>query len=147
MHVTGYSRRGADPAVMEPASFDEVIERADVISLHCPLTPETRGIISREVMARMKQGAVLVNTARGGVCDYEALCDFLESGHLAGAGIDVYPDEPHVPERLLRYPNAVLTPHIGSNTAQTREEMARACGRQILDAIAGKRPESIVNGL
>lgn len=147
MHPIGYSRRGADPAVMEPVSFDEVIARADVLSLHCPLTPETRGLISREVMERMKPGAVLINTSRGGVVDTEALCDLLESGHLGGAGLDVYPDEPHVPQRLLTIDNAVLTPHVGSNTLQTRAIMADACCVQILDVLAGRRPTHIVNGL
>lgn len=147
MNVIGYSRRGCDPAVAEPVSFDELIERSDVISLHCPLTDETRGIISRDVIARMKEGAVLINTSRGAVVDTDALCDALESGHLFGAGLDVYPDEPHVPARLLTLDNAVLTPHSGSNTSQTRCIMAEACSEQILDALAGKRPVSIVNGL
>lgn len=147
MRVMGYSRRGADPNVMQPASFDEVIAQADVLSLHCPMTSETAGLISRDVMARMKPGAVLINTARGGVVDTEALCDMLESGHLAGAGLDVYPDEPHVPQRLLSIDTAVLTPHVGSNTLQTRAIMAQACCRQIMDVLAGKRPDHIVNGL
>lgn len=147
MHAIGYSRRGADPKVMEPVSFDELIARSDVLSVHCPLQESTRGIISREVIAKMKPGAVLVNTARGGVLDTDALCDAVESGHLFGAGLDVYPDEPHVPERLLGINHIVLTPHVGSNTSQTRAIMAEACSRQILDALAGKRPENIVNGL
>lgn len=147
MHVIGYSRRGADPAVMEPVSFDELIERSDVLSLHCPLQDSTRGIISREVINRMKPGAVLINTARGAVVDTDALCDAVESGRLFGASLDVYPDEPHVPQRLLGLKRVVLTPHLGSNTMQTRRIMAEACSRQILDALEGKRPENIVNGL
>ena len=132
MNVIGYSRHGADPSVMEPASFEEVITRSDAVSVHCPLTPETRGLISREVIGRMKKGAVLINTSRGGTVDHDALCDAIASGHLFGAGLDVYPDEPHVPERLLTFPQIVMTPHVGSNTEQTRRIMAEACSRQIL---------------
>lgn len=95
----------------------------------------------------MKPGAMLINTSRGPVVDNEALCELLASGHLFGAGIDVYPDEPHVPDCLLKEPRAVLTPHTGTNTLQTRTIMARACCRQILDVFAGRRPEHIVNGL
>lgn len=147
MHVIGYSRRGADPAVCEPVSFDELIARADVLAVSCPLTPETRGLISREVIAKMKEGAVLINTSRGPVIDHDALADALESGHLYGAGLDVFPEEPHMPERLLALPQVVVTPHVGTNTAQTRKLMAEACCAQILDALAGKRPVNIVNGL
>lgn len=147
MNVIGYSRRGADPAVMEPVSFDELIARSDVLSVHCPLNDASRGLINADVLAKMKKGSILVNTARGAVVDTDALCDAVESGHLFGAGLDVYPNEPHVPERLLTMPNIVLTPHVGSNTNQTRCIMAEACSKQILDVLAGKRPENIVNGL
>ena len=147
MRAIGYSRRGVDASVAESVSFDELIARSDVLSLHCPLTDETRGIISREVIARMKPGALLINTARGAVVDNEALAEAVASGHLAGAGVDVYPDEPHVPACLLEQERIVLTPHVGSNTREARREMARACSRQILAALAGERPVSIVNGL
>lgn len=147
MHAIGYSRRGVNPAIAEPVGFDELIARSDVLTLHCPLTDETRGIISREVIGRMKPGALLINTARGAVVDNEALAEAVASGHLAGAGIDVYPDEPHVPPCLIEQERIVLTPHVGSNTFEDRCEMARACSRQILDALAGKRPANIVNGL
>lgn len=147
MHAIGYSRRGADPAVMEPVSFDELIARSDVLSVHCPLNDASRGLINADVLARMKPGSILVNTARGAVVDSDALCDAVDSGHLFGAGLDVYPNEPHVPERLLTNPRIVLTPHVGSNTSQTRCIMAEACSEQILDVLAGKRPVNIVNGL
>lgn len=147
MTVIGYSRRGADPAVAEPVGFDELIARADVLSLHCPLTEETRGIISREVIGRMKPGAILINTARGAVVDNDALADAVAEGRLAGAGLDVFPDEPNVPERLIAQERIVLTPHVGSNTYEDRVAMSQACCRQILDVLEGKRPENIVNGL
>ncbi|MBQ3484970.1 MAG: D-glycerate dehydrogenase [Clostridia bacterium] len=147
MQVLGYSRRGADPAVCEPVSLEEMLERADVVSLHCPLTDATRGLMNAEAFSRMKPGAILINTSRGAVVDHDALLEALESGRLRGAGLDVYPNEPHIPERLLTHTNVVCTPHIGTNTVQTRDEMAAACAAQILDALAGKRPENIVNGL
>jgi len=147
MRVLGYSRRGCDPAVAEPVSFSELLARADVISLNCPLTEETRGLIGREAFAQMKRGVILVNTARGPVVDTDALTEALDGGIVAAAGIDVYPDEPHIPQALIARENVVLTPHHGSNTAETRYNMARACGMQILDALAGKRPENVVNGL
>lgn len=147
MNVLGYSRRGCDPAVAQPVSFDELIERSDVLSLHCPLTEETRGVISREVIARMKPGALLINTARGAVVDNEALAEAVASGHLGGAGLDVFPDEPNVPQCLIDQERIVLTPHVGSNTFEDRCAMAGACARQILDALDGKRPVNIVNGL
>ena len=147
MHVIGYSRRGADPSVAEPVGFEELIARSDVLSLHCPLTNETRGIISREVIGRMKPGSILINTARGAVVDNDALADAVASGYLAGAGLDVFPDEPNIPERLIELERVVLTPHVGSNTYEDRVAMAQACSRQIMDALAGRRPENIVNGL
>ena len=79
--------------------------------------------------------------------DHAALLNALKSGHVAGAGLDVYPDEPHIPAELLALDNVVCTPHIGSNTASTRQDMLEACAAQILDALAGKRPANIVNGI
>lgn len=139
MEVVGYTRH--------QGSLEEVLRRADVLSLHCPLTEATRGLINGEKLAMMKPGSLLINTARGPVVDYDALADAIESGHIAGAGLDVFPAEPAVPQRLLGLDNVVLTPHIGTNTAETRRDMARACSQNILDVLAGKRPPNIVNGL
>lgn len=136
-----------DPAQPGSVALPEVLQKADIITLHCPLNSNTRQIINRDTLTKMKHGAILINTSRGGVVDYNALCDALESGQLFGAGIDVYPDEPHIPARLTALDNAVCTPHIGANTEQTRFDMARACSMQILDALQGKRPQNIVNGL
>lgn len=147
MVVLGYSRHGCDPATARPVSFETLLQEADIISLHCPLTEETRGLMNAAAFARMKDGAFLINTARGAVVDTHALLSALESGKIAGAGLDVFPDESHVPAALLQHSRVVCTPHIGTNTALTRFEMAQACSRQILDAFAGKRPENIVNGL
>ncbi len=147
MRVLGYSRRGADPAVAEPTDLSALLAASDIVSLHCPLTDSTRNLMDRAAFAQMKPGAMLINTARGGVIDTEALLGALDSGHLAGAGLDVFPEEPHIPAPLLNHTNVVCTPHIGTNTRQTRREMAEACSMQILDALAGRRPEHIVNGL
>ena len=147
MRVLGYTRRGVDPSIAEPVDFDALLARSDVLTLHCPLTDETRGVIDREAIARMKPGAILINTARGAVVDNEALAEAVASGHLAGAGLDVFPDEPNIPACLIAQERIVLTPHVGSNTYEDRCEMARACSRQILDVLNGKRPANIVNGL
>lgn len=147
MNVIGYSRRGADPAFATPVSLPELLAKADIVSLHCPLTAETRGLIGQEAFAAMKPGAMLINTARGAVVDTDALLSAIESGRLAGAGLDVYPDEPQIPQALLTHANIFCTPHVGTNTQQTRDDMARACSRQILDVLAGRRPPNIVNGL
>ena len=145
MRVIAHSRRRVAGA--ENADLPTLLSTADVVSLHCPLTESTRHLLDASAIAQMKPGAVVINTARGGVIDHAALLDALQSGHLAGAGLDVYPEEPSIPAALLALDNVVCTPHIGANTAQTRQAMLEACADQILDALAGKRPENIVNGI
>ena len=127
--------------------LDELIAQSDVISIHCPLTDSTRGLLSRERIGAMKPGAMVINTSRGGVIDTEALVEALRSGAIAGAGLDVYPHEPEVPAELLELENVVLTPHIGTNTHETREQMARACADRILMALDGRTPPNVVNGV
>lgn len=147
MQVLGCSRHAGGQQPFAMVTLAELLAQSDVVSIHCPLTEETRGMVDGAFMARMKPGAILINTARGAIVDHDALADALESGHLFAAGLDVYPQEPQIPQRLLRLPQCVLTPHIGANTADTREAMLRANCQQILDALAGKRPAHIVNGL
>ena len=147
MRCIGYSRHGVNHPQVESVTLPELLAQSDVLSLHCPLTQETRRLLDRSALARMKQGSILINTARGAIVDCDALADTLESGHLRGAGLDVYPDEPHIPPRLIALPQVVLTPHIGTNTQETRLRMAEGCARQIADALAGKRPEHVVNGI
>ncbi len=147
MRVIAYSRRGVPAHVAEYVDLPTLLATSDVVSLHCPSTPETRNLLDAAAFARMKDGAIIINTARGAVIDHEALLEALRAGKLAGAGLDVFPEEPRIPAALLELDNVVCTPHIGSNTAQTRADMAAACARQILDALAGKRPENIVNGI
>ena len=105
-------------------NLDDLLRESDVVSIHTPLNAETRGLISRERLALMPDGATLVNTARGAVVDEEALVAELVSGRIS-AGLDVFTAEPSVPEALLGLPNVVLTPHIASATVETRAAMTR----------------------
>jgi glyoxylate reductase len=118
-----YHRRSHtdDPNYQE---LDDLLREADVVSLHTPLTPETKGLISRERLALIRDGATLVNTARGAIVDEDALVAELVSGRIS-AGLDVFVHEPQVPEALLALPNVVLTPHVGSATVETRAAMTR----------------------
>ena len=125
--------------------LEELLRVSDVVSLHCPLTPETRGMIGRNELALMRPMAFLINTSRGKQVDEAALADALEAGRLAGAGLDVFEAEPEVSERLKKLENVVLTPHIGSNTLRTRNKMAERCCERILDALAGRKPENLLN--
>jgi glyoxylate reductase len=121
--------------------LDALLADSDVVALCCPLTPETRSIINADRLARMKPGAILVNTSRGACVDEDALADALEKGHLGGAGLDVYAQEPCVPERLLACERVVLAPHIGSADRPTREAMARICVESVLAVLSGRDPE------
>lgn len=121
-------------------TLDALLVEADVVSLHCPSTPETRGMMNDARIGRMKAGAVLVNTARGDLVDDDALIAALRAGHLLGAGLDVYLGEPEVDSRYLSLENVVLLPHLGSATRETREAMGfRAIDN--LDAfLSGREP-------
>ena len=110
-----YAGRGDD--------LGSLLEHADIVSLHCPLTSETRHLIDAAALARMKPTAVLVNTARGPIVDERALAAALRDRSIAGAALDVYEHEPHVTAELLELENVLLTPHLGSATHATREEM------------------------
>jgi glyoxylate reductase len=101
-----------------------LLGESDILSLHVPSSPETKGMINGETLARMKQGAILINTSRGDLIREEALADALAQGHLGGAGLDVYTHEPAIHPRLLAAPRTVLLPHIGSATEETRRKMA-----------------------
>jgi len=111
--------------------LDELLARADVVTLHVPLKAETTGLISRAGLGLMRDGSTLLNTARGAVVDEDALVDELESGRIS-AGLDVFVHEPHVPDRLRGLPNVVLTPHIASATYETRAAMTRVVVDNVL---------------
>ena len=110
---------GAEPR----GSVEDVLREADFVSLHCPATPETRHLMNRERFSQMRPGAFLINTARGDVVDEAALVEALESGRIAGAGLDVFEKEPQVTQALVAMDNVVLLPHLGSATEETRVAM------------------------
>ncbi|MEI8050374.1 MAG: NAD(P)-dependent oxidoreductase [Actinomycetes bacterium] len=126
-------------------SLDELLERCDVLSIHVPLSPSTRGLIGPMEIQRMKPTAVVVNTARGPILDEVAVADALEAGRLWGAGFDVFDGEPTVNPRLLAAPNTVLLPHVGSATIRTRREMCDVAIQGVLDVLEGKTPPNLVN--
>jgi lactate dehydrogenase-like 2-hydroxyacid dehydrogenase len=137
---------GADPFFIgrEDPLLDALAE-ADVVSLHCPLTPSTHHLIDARALRAMRADAVLVNTSRGPVVDEAALCDALEAGAISGAALDVFEFEPRVSERLLTMEHVVVTPHMGSGTRATREAMgmlAVAALRSVL--LDGRRPDNAV---
>jgi glyoxylate reductase len=126
------------------SDVDTLLEQVDVVSLHIPLSAETRHLIDARRLALMKPTAVLVNTARGPVVDEVALAVALESGAIFAAGIDVYEREPEVHPRLLAAPNTVLLPHIGSASVATRTRMARVAAEGVRAVLAGERPANEV---
>jgi glyoxylate reductase len=126
--------------------LDDLLATVDVLSVHVPLTESTRHLIGARELALMKPTAVLVNTARGGVVDEDALVDALTTGRLFAAGLDVYPHEPAVSRRLLAAPRVVLLPHVGSATVQTRTKMARLAAQGIADVLGGRVPPNLVTG-
>jgi glyoxylate reductase len=135
-----YSRRlRADSDLGEYRDVDALFEESDIVSIHAPLTPETEGLVDARRLALLRDGACLVNTARGEILDERALVAELVSGRI-GAGLDVFAHEPEVPRELLDLPNVVLTPHIGSATRQTREAMTRLVVDNLLAVERGEPP-------
>ncbi len=123
----------------EKVELDELLSRSRIVSLHARVTPETKGMIGRDQIAAMPDGSVIINCARGALLDYDAVCDALDSGHLWGAGFDVYPEEPVPPNsRLLRTPNIVMTPHIAGASKQTAEKAARIAAGEVGRYVRGE---------
>lgn len=128
--------------------LEDLLGQADIVSLHCPLTEETRGMIDARRIGLMKPGSCIINTARGELIDQEALIEALANGHLVGAGLDVYPDEPNVDKRLLEHPNVMTLPHIGSATAEGREASGEKVIANIRFWMDGHRPpDQVLEGL
>lgn len=125
--------------------FEELLEESDVLSIHCPLTQATRHLFGAQQLLAMKRGAVLINTARGPIVDEAALVAALEHGHLAGAALDVFEDEPRVHPGLLQRDDVVLLPHLGSATRETRERMAELALSQVELVLRGEKPTHPVN--
>jgi glyoxylate reductase len=153
MRVLGWSRSRRPVEGVAAAELHALLEASEFVSVHLALTAETRGLLGREALARLPHGAILVNTARGGIVDERALAAALESGQLAGAALDVFEREPLDPASpLLRAPNLVLTPHIGSASVATRSRMAELAVDNLLAALEGRpmphcaNPEFAVRG-
>ncbi|GGM44950.1 D-glycerate dehydrogenase [Longimycelium tulufanense] len=144
MRILATGRRASSPEAADlgvvAATLDEVLERSDVISLHCPLTPQTHHLVGPAELARMKSTALLVNTARGPVVDEAALVDALRSGSIAGAALDVFEDEPQLHPGLRELDNVVIVPHIGSAGAATRDAMGLLAVDNVAAVLAGRPP-------
>ncbi len=125
--------------------LDSLLREADFISIHVPLLPETRHLLSAEKLALMKESAYLINTSRGPVVDEIALVEALKKGAIRGAALDVYENEPALAPGLAELPNVVLTPHTGSATDEARSAMSVLAAQAILDVLAGKAPQNLVN--
>jgi len=146
-----YSARSPKPEFEQETGAARVdtsrlLAESDIVSLHVPSSPETTGIINRETLARMKRGAILINTSRGDLIREEALAKALELGQLGAAGLDVYAEEPTIHPRLLAAPRTVLLPHIGSATGWTRRKMAAIAIENVQAVLNGKPPLTPVYG-
>ncbi|WP_298585314.1 D-glycerate dehydrogenase [uncultured Kocuria sp.] len=147
MEIVYQSRSEIDPGIAAElgarrVELDELLSVSDVVSLHCPYGPATHHLIGAEQLAAMKDSAYLVNTARGPIVDEAALASALRECRIAGAGLDVYEDEPRVHPELLELENVVLLPHLGSATVETRTAMAVLAAENVLAVLGGQRPPS-----
>jgi len=145
-----YNKRSPDPEAEKElgvifADLDDLLSRSDFVTLHVPLTSETRHMIDQSALAKFKKGSFLINTARGGIVDEHALAESLRSGQLAGAALDVFEDEPHIDPELITMGNVILTPHIASATWEARERMGEMAVQAFLDTFSGRMPQNIVN--
>ncbi len=146
MRVAYAARRDAGVAGAEFMSIDRLLNSSDVVSLHVPLSSDTRHLIDKRAIARMKRSAYLINTARGPVVDEEALAWALQQHLLAGAALDVYENEPAVHPDLLQLENVLLVPHLGSGTTETRLAMASLAVDNVVEVLSGRPPLTPVGG-
>ena len=130
---------------IEPVSLDELLSRADIITIHTPKTEETTNLINKDTIARMKKGAMVINCARGGIVNEKDLYEALESGHLAGAAVDVFETEPPGMNPLMELPNFICTPHLGASTREAQENVARDVAEQIIDFLLHGTVKNAVN--
>jgi glyoxylate reductase len=150
MKVVYHNRHKPDKETEESynatwVEFDELLSTSDYVSLNVPLTPETKGMMGEEEFMKMKDSAYLINTARGAVVKEQELIKALRDGVIAGAGLDVFENEPDIPEEFLEMKNVVVMPHLGSATMEAREEMSRVVALNIATAFSGEMPPNIVN--
>lgn len=130
---------------VEYLDLDSLLSLSDYVTIHVPLTPETKHLINEEKLKKMKRGSFLINTARGGIIDEHALVKALQDGQLAGAALDVHENEPAMNPELMQMENVILTPHIASATVEVREKMTEQAVEAILKVLSGEMPENIVN--
>ncbi|MAY44488.1 MAG: phosphoglycerate dehydrogenase, partial [Rhodobacteraceae bacterium] len=135
----------ADKMGVEKVELDELLKRADFITLHVPLTEQTRNILGRENLAKTKKGVRIINCARGGLVDEEALADLLKSGHIAGAAFDVFAVEPATENVLFGLPNVVCTPHLGASTSEAQENVALQVAEQMSNYLLTGAVENALN--
>jgi D-3-phosphoglycerate dehydrogenase len=126
-------------------SLDELLTEADFISIHLPKTPETLGLIGKEALAKAKKGVIIVNAARGGILDEAALADAIASGHIGGAGLDVFATEPTTESPLFEHESVVVTPHLGASTEEAQEKAGIAVAKSVRLALAGDIVPDAVN--
>ncbi|MFQ5921795.1 MAG: hydroxyacid dehydrogenase [Anaerolineales bacterium] len=142
MKVLGYDALISDEELrsrsVEPIDFNSLLSASDYVCLHLPLNEETRGMIGSEAMSKMKPGARLVSAARGAIVDEQALLAALESGHLSGAALDVFSEEPPQDSPLLQHPNMIATPHIGAQTREAQAKAGRDIATEVLAALNGE---------
>lgn len=144
--VIAYNRsKVSDPSIDRQVSLEELLAESDIVSLHVPLTDATRGLIGKEQLAQMKKTAFLINTARGGVADQDALAEALREGRIAGAALDVFDKEPPLPEDhpLLHTPNTIVTPHIGFASEESLEQRADIVFENLYSWLDGKQINAV----
>ncbi len=139
------SEERADKLGAEKVELDELLARSDFITLHVPLTDKTRNILSREAIAKMKPGVRIINCARGGLIDEEALVEALKSGHVAGAALDVFEEEPATEHPVFELPNVVTTPHLGASTREAQENVAIQIAEQMSDYLLTGAVQNALN--
>jgi glyoxylate reductase len=130
---------------MKFVSLDDLYKNSDFVSLHVPLSDETRHMINKTSLDKFKKGCFLINTARGPVVDEHDLVESLRSGNLSGAALDVFDNEPNINPELIGMENVILTPHIASATYESRNKMGELAVTQILDIISNKMPQNLTN--
>jgi len=149
MTVLYHNRRRIDPKIEQSlnaryVSLDDLLARADILTLNVPYTPETHHLIGAAELARMKPNAILINVARGGVVDDRALVEALKQGRIAAAGLDVYENEPRLLPEFLELKNVVLAPHIASSTESTRRRMAMMAAENLVAALTTGKPPNLI---
>jgi glyoxylate reductase len=145
-----YNKREPDPELEKElgisfSSLDDLLAKSDIVSVHVPLTDETKGMFNKEMFNKMKNGVYFVNTARGPIVKEDDLVEAIRSGHIGGAALDVYENEPNIHPELIGMENVILTPHTASATYEAREKMCELAVNAILQTLRGEMPANIVN--